>query len=1455
MVALDPDFRPCDAEYKSVVIQDPNSNNIEQWLDLTYEEPIQEFSYALNPFAELGNYIITAVTSKGETIIKTFVVKKFVLPKYEVKVYLPSSVSILEEEVTLRVCGKYTFGRPVSGSIVVQLCGKGLFQWRVKPVDRIDPCKNYKLKTEKNGCATQNVNMTEFFINKSIYISRFEATAELTEEGTGVVQRGSATMTVNFSGPTISFVDSPTSYKPRLPYDVTAQLENEQVHPNPLYRVLYHSGYLRVLRFYSKTNSYARIMHINGRIPCGTDATVDVQYIIQGRELKQEQKKLTFYYMVFSKGELKQHDYSYVDVDSTRVNKGKFAIKLTEVTDLAPYAQVVVYTVMPVGEVVADSRTFPTQLCFNNKVSLKFPSIKTVLPGDNTTLHLKAESDSLCSIRAIDQSLLLLQEEQELDAQYIFGLLKLQKLMGYRFEVVDPESHPCNPLPGPGPVPVPLPRPEPRPLSILPPWIYPIRADSHGSFEDIGVKPLSNLLLTKPCDTEPIPVPLPKVPEVQEAQPEIAPAVPLENRAKGAKEKSKEDVRSNFVETWIWDLVEMGGDDMLTMEKTVPDTITKWVAGAFCVSRAVGFGVSPNIGLTTFKPFFVSLTLPYSVIRGESFTLKATVFSYESKCIRMKITLSNSNQFTYKNCVGCKYSVCLCSGESMTFKWIVTPSVLGQVKFRVSAEALTSGKLCGNKLTTVPDKGRIDTVIRGLLVEAEGMPQMASSNTLLCPSGNPMQEELSAVLPKDFVQGSVRGVVSVVGDLMGSAMKNLGDLLRMPYGCGEQNMIVLAPNIYILNYLKSTNQLTEAIKATGLRFLRAGYGRQLNYKHKDGSFSAFGKRDKSGNTWLTAFVLKSFVEAKEHIFVSPKVIDQARKWLSGLQGSDGCFKSVGKLFHNGMKGGVKDEVTLTAYIVAAMLEMNDDATDPVVRNGLRCLKDALKGKVNNQYTIALLAYAFSLAKDKTMRKKLLEELDKKADKDAGSIHLHRDGASHKRPDALEVEMTSYFLMAVLTGPPEGKFNLGYASLIIRWLVKQQNPRGGFSSTQDTVVALQALAKYGSATYSGKGTVLVTVTSAKGNKNKFTVDETNRLLYQDKALRDVPGKFTVKAEGKGCVLVQISIFFNTPPDPDRSSFDLSTRAQTNCRMNPPELTIFVQIRFQGKREETNMIILNIKVLSGFRVKEDSLQQLQRMPLVKNVELTNGHIFIYLDGMKKGEVQRYSMTMLEDEHVKDRKAAVVESYDYYDTADRASTEYNSKECKEGVRPTPTVRPTPGVRTSPRELTTRVLPTKKKRTTKVRPPNGGPGNRNPKKDKENKEKDSPSPKDKKGSDKEVGDRKESSSEEDSSKGDGRSKDSGKSKDKGNKGSKNEEKKGPSSKDKEGSDKEVGDRKESSSEEDSSKGDGRSKDSGKSKVEGNKGSKNGGKQGDSSSKSGGNRDESKRNGGRSYGDGGKRG
>lgn len=68
---------------------------------------------------------------------------------------------------------------------------------------------------------------------------------------------------------------------------------------------------------------------------------------------------------------------------------------------------------------------------------------------------------------------------------------------------------------------------------------------------------------------------------------------------------------------------------------TIPDTITEWKASAFCVQDDAGFGISSTVSLKAFQPFFVDLTLPYSVIRGEKFNLIANVFNYLNECIQV----------------------------------------------------------------------------------------------------------------------------------------------------------------------------------------------------------------------------------------------------------------------------------------------------------------------------------------------------------------------------------------------------------------------------------------------------------------------------------------------------------------------------------------------------------------------------------------------------------------------------------------------------------------------------------------------------------------------------------------------------------------------------------------------------------------------------------------------------
>ena len=75
---------------------------------------------------------------------------------------------------------------------------------------------------------------------------------------------------------------------------------------------------------------------------------------------------------------------------------------------------------------------------------------------------------------------------------------------------------------------------------------------------------------------------------------------------------------------------------------TVPDTITEWKAGALCLSNDTGLGLSSVAPLQVFQDFFVEVSFPYSVVRGEAFMLKATVMNYLPTSMRVNTFLNSA---------------------------------------------------------------------------------------------------------------------------------------------------------------------------------------------------------------------------------------------------------------------------------------------------------------------------------------------------------------------------------------------------------------------------------------------------------------------------------------------------------------------------------------------------------------------------------------------------------------------------------------------------------------------------------------------------------------------------------------------------------------------------------------------------------------------------------------------
>ncbi|XP_010293907.1 PREDICTED: alpha-2-macroglobulin-like, partial [Phaethon lepturus] len=211
----------------------------------------------------------------------------------------------------------------------------------------------------------------------------------------------------------------------------------------------------------------------------------------------------------------------------------------------------------------------------------------------------------------------------------------------------------------------------------------------------------------------------------------------------------------------------------------------------------------------------------------------------------------------------------------------------------------------------------------------------------------------------------------------------------------------------------------------------------------------------------------------------------------------------------------------------------------------------------------------------------------------GSVHWQRPGKEpeadlpyHRyRAPSAEVEMTAYVLLAHLTTQPApSQEELSFASLIAKWIIGQQNPSGGFSSTQDTVVALQALSRYGAVTYAKSGAASkVTLRSGGDFQQDFQVDPTNRLLLQRVALPQVPGEYSTEVSGEGCVYLQTSLRYNVQPTQEDAPFMLHVYTIPETCVDSKAHKVFdigINVSYTGERNSSNMVIVDVKMLSGF-----------------------------------------------------------------------------------------------------------------------------------------------------------------------------------------------------------------------------------------------------------------------------------
>ncbi|KAM3912628.1 alpha-2-macroglobulin-like [Leptodactylus fuscus] len=1282
MMTVNEDFHPVNKQYPLIQIIDTHGNRIAQWLDVSTKEGMADFSVHLASELLLGDYKIEI--PKGCN--KHFKVDEYVNQRFEVNINLPSEVHLSDKSFHLEVCGRYTYGEAVEGKMDVSLCAEKFqhhMHYEASSEDQTQEKKCIKIQheqTDSKGCVSRDIQIAQFGFSSTEGGQYLAIKTELTEDGTSHSEKASAEIYFTTVTKTIEFVDCENIYHKGFPYQGKVKIYDEKKNPIPNERItIYkiqeddtsHVTRLNVVTdadgiapfkfetskwktyltlgagltsedredeqlfqygdsprtaeawhwitlFYSKSGSRLSIGKHSKELSCNSDQTMTVEYDIQKAALDSSTDHLHFFYFILSKTGISSYKEHRVDINQAKNPNphGSFPLKFHIDQALFPAFSLVVFSMLSNGETIAAIEDYYVSPCAEKQLKLEF-SKGQVQPGEHVNLEVTADAGSVCSVRSLDKGYLLKHpNDDHILATDVTALLRSNILSHPdSYLAIDREEHSC-------------------PEDTTAESDY--TDSAFQMFERNHLKVFTNTDMKKKVNCIP-----------RDFTSRFA-AKKKTQKKETDKEIQKHITRTDFPEAWLFEFVHVGPGGHTVLNLTAPHSITKFMTDGFCLSKT-GFASVKDVEFTVFQSYFLDVIIPPSVVQGEQFPIQVVVFSYAKECHLVFVSLSAAEDLiTDKEKEQYK---CVCGGHSHTFSWDASTLKPKPIKIHVESGSVEVEGGCTKETLLMGKDYKRDSVMKTIGVKPRGHEDEKTKTFLMFPGDKRDAIPVKFDAPERLVLGSERAHVLVLGDPMANSLVNLEDITHMPDGCGEQNMAKFARYMNALKFLKSIDELTPEVKAKIVRALTEGYQHQLTYRTENGSYVIFPGL--SDNIWLTAYVVRGFLGAQDFIYIDEKLIEQSINWLHSKQLPDGSFKEEGHYFNNYLEDDDDENIFRTAYVIVGLLEHKASCKSNIVEAALGYLRKSVND-VKDSHTQSILAYVFALSGDHNLRNQMLKKLDESAVKTGGMMYWKRKWGSDGEP-----ETASYTVLALLSDETTTTEELEECTNIIRWLMSLQNAWGGFYSSQDTTLGLQAMAKYAEAIKHKKEDVTVTITSNSGFKKTVHVDKRNSLLVQQIELPDPFGEYSISATGEGFVSVQPHLHFFRMPDTHGKgpfSFNVSTEPSVCTHASYERFDVHVDVSYGGARPNSNMAVIVVETVSGYVPNRDSVKKMEKDPIVERTEITAQNVSIYL---KKVSHEAFSLVfcMEQEAHVENLQPANAAVIDYYNPVEYTVVEYSA------------------------------------------------------------------------------------------------------------------------------------------------------------------------------------------------------
>ncbi|MGO4709901.1 TonB-dependent receptor plug domain-containing protein, partial [Chryseobacterium sp. 2TAF14] len=355
---------------------------------------------------------------------------------------------------------------------------------------------------------------------------------------------------------------------------------------------------------------------------------------------------------------------------------------------------------------------------------------------------------------------------------------------------------------------------------------------------------------------------------------------------------------------------------------------------------------------------------------------------------------------------------------------------------RLFVKMQTDNLISSNIQFTVKSGDFRETMILPLKVEEKGFPHHFSIV-------NNKPENIKINIP-EYVNGSFEASYYVYENSALQMFEDIERLKREPYGCFEQLSSTVYPNVFILDYLKSTHKITSGTEYSVVKNMKKGFEKMLSYKNKDGGFSYFG--DSESDVALSAFALLQFRDLKKYVKVDAKLVQNLTSFILSKKNANGLFEVRRSYESKSEYAEYSWSRNMYALYALSKLGFKNEIQDTYEIS----LKRVLATK--DSYQLALMANVSSnLGKNENYNNLLsiLNEQYKNKDVKTKTTFTGSQGIS------ANAETLSLYMMALQKNENSNQLKIAeVADELINY-----NGYYGFGSTQATTVALEALSDF------------------------------------------------------------------------------------------------------------------------------------------------------------------------------------------------------------------------------------------------------------------------------------------------------------------------------------------------------------------------------------------------------------